>query len=820
MTQVLRKFLILALVVAVAGVAAAGPASAGKATIIRDDFGVPHVFAKNLKTTWRAVGYATAQDRLWQMELHRRTATGSLAELPAAVGGGAGALAGDVQARALFGPQSFRQAQFKGASKETKTILRAYARGVNDWIAKAAAIGALPPEMQAIGLVPRPWTTDDSVAWGMALLFNFGVNGENELDFLANLDELIAINGSAAGPAIFFDSHWVFDPTSPTTIPPGAGAARAANGKADFALPQNLPDFDVRRAARGWNKGWSAWEKNCKTIGLHQGPASNAIAIGPKLSATGYPLLLGGPQQGYSVPQINHEMGVHGGGFDVNGAAVAGLPGITIGVNRGLAWTLTTGGTDNNDIVIEQLSPDGTQYLYQGGLRPLDCRLEVFEVSGIDPVGQVLCRTVNGPLLEVQGSIAFSLKSASRGNEIGSIEALLGVNKAKTIQKAERQLAKAGHNFNFLGADTKGNIGYFHVGKIPIRAPGDSPFFPHVGDGQADWQGFIPFAAMPHAVNPEQGYFANWNNKPTVNWINSTGGFWQWGPVARVQTLLNVLQTLPPGSATTDTLESINIIGGWTLDTPSGNQASAPVSTLLPDLLGLVDGSADPRLADVLGILGAWDRLKTDLAPFDGRYDNPAVAIFNTWFQGLIQRVFADELGGALERSVAANMLARLIRPGLMPLNYPGYLGGETASGAVTGALIAAIDTLTSDFGSADPADWLAEATFQEWSQIGAAPVPDTPHMNRGTYNQITRLEKGDIFAQNVIAPGQSGNPLAADGKLNPHFADQLGLYATWQYKHMYLNKGALKGHRESRTVVDFGGKKKSKKKKSAIELK
>ncbi|MCZ6507411.1 MAG: penicillin acylase family protein, partial [Acidobacteria bacterium] len=249
--------------------------------------------------------------------------------------------------------------------------------------------------------------------------------------------------------------------------------------------------------------------------------------------------------------------------------------------------------------------------------------------------------------------------------------------------------------------------------------------------------------------------------------------------------------------------EDTNLIGGWTLDTPSGNQSSVPVSTLLPDLLGLVDDTADARLPEILGILGSWDRLKIDLAPRDGSYDSPAVAIFNTWWDEFIQRVFADELGGALERHVAANMAARLLRPGLVPLNYPGYLGGETASGAVTGALVASLDRLMAEYGSADPATWLAEATMQSWSQIGAAPVPDTPHMNRGTYNQITRLEKGGIFAQNVIAPGQSGNPF------NPHFADQLGNYATWSYKEMYLTKSALKGHRESRTVIRTGSNKK-----------
>jgi penicillin amidase len=345
-------------------------------------------------------------------------------------------------------------------------------------------------------------------------------------------------------------------------------------------------------------------------------------------------------------------------------------------------------------------------------------------------------------------------------------------------------------------ADARGNIAYWHAGRIPIRAAGDSPWFPHIGAGIAEWQGFIPFKEMPHVKNPAQGWLANWNNKPRVNWFNSRRGFSQWGPVARVRTLQLLLDSLPPGSATPATVEQINQFAALTTDQPSGNASTVVVTSLFGDLLGAVDATADARLPEVLSILAGWNLLQLDL-DVDGRYDSPAVAIFNTWWQTFINRVFADELGSTLERNVVANMAGRLLKPGSgLALSYD-YLGGETVGQAVTGALIGALDALTSSYGSASPADWLQPAAVIDWSPIGAVDVPDIPWMNRGTYNQITHLGKGSkMAAVNVIAPGQSGNPL------NPHFADQLLNYATFRYKPMRLTRADLTGNRESTLVL------------------
>ena len=158
----------------------------GPVKIIRDDYGVPHVYAAKVTPLFYGVGYAQAQDRLWQADIHRRLGTGTLAEYF-----GADSVAGDVFARKVFGPSERRAALLETVSPEGRAILQAYADGMNAWIEEATASGKLPVEYTAQGLTPRPWTVDDSVATFMFLASQFGWFGSEELDNAAQLQELI-----------------------------------------------------------------------------------------------------------------------------------------------------------------------------------------------------------------------------------------------------------------------------------------------------------------------------------------------------------------------------------------------------------------------------------------------------------------------------------------------------------------------------------------------------------------------------------------------------------------------------------------------------
>ena len=762
--------------------------SKGRVTIMRDNYGVPHVFGSTEASLWYGVGYAQAQDRLWQAELLRRTAEGTTAELF-----GPSALEGDIQVRTLFGDDAGRMALFASASFEAKLALTAYAAGMNAYIAEATAVDTLPPEFSLFGFTPEEWKPINSIAVIQLLLFNFGETGNDEVTNATHLDKLIRINGLVDGLAIFGDTHWLDDPDAPTTVPADGSVnppRRGSAGKPE--LPPGLAKgYSSMRAAQ------QALREHLRRAGLGKGPASNAALISPKLSADGRALLLGGPQMGYTAPQINHEMGIHCGAVDVTGMEIAGTPLILIGVTTNIAWSLTTGGTDNLDIYAEMVDPATGQYWFNGEWLDYDCRVETFQVAGAREVQQPICESVHGPVVGTAPEMKtnFTLKRAVRGHEMETYEALFKLPRARTVKDVNQALENFAPCLNLLYADKRGNIAYWHMGRIPIRAEGDNPWLPHDGTGSAEWQGFIPWNDMPRALNPDQGWISSWNNKPRAGWENSTIDFLNWGPVHRVNTFNNVLSEIKPGTATTQTLEQLNVVGGWTTDTPSGSARRVFVSTLLDDMLAHVNEKADSRLPGIVSLLGDWDGMQIDLAPMDGVYDSPAVAVFNTWWPTMTKRIFGDELGPVLQDlpNVVGNMVYRLLDDDpALPLAYD-YLNGETAEDALTGALIDALNALEDRYDSKDLSDWLQPIAEIVWEPIGAGEVPDTIWMNRGTYNQIVHHGPGrKLWAQNVIAPGQSGDPFS------PHFADQLTNYAAWQYKPMRLKRSDMKGVTES----------------------
>src|SRR5262249_10300797 len=156
--------------------------------------------------------------------------------------------------------------------------------------------------------------------------------------------------------------------------------------------------------------------------------------------------------------------------------------------------------------------------------------------------------------------------------------------------------------------------------------PGDNPFLIHPGTGGDEWRGFLPWPAMPHVINPAQGWLANWNNKPEPGWPNSAYGFIDWGPVQRVQALTRQLAVLRPHTPTAATPAHTTGTAAQPAERPVGTELTTAVHALLPRLLAGVNASAAPRLPAVMALLSRWDGQRID-PDKDGLYDNPAVAV-------------------------------------------------------------------------------------------------------------------------------------------------------------------------------------------------
>jgi penicillin amidase len=268
-----------------------------------------------------------------------------------------------------------------------------------------------------------------------------------------------------------------------------------------------------------------------------------------------------------------------------------------------------------------------------------------------------------------------------------------------------------------------------------------------------------------------------------------------------VQALDRQLTRLRPGQAIMATLERINQIAGQTAESPVGNELNIAVHALLPRLLRLVRAGSDQRLHAAVRLLAGWNGQRTD-TDRDGRYDRPAVTIWQSWYPAFVNHVFARELGtvasGDVDSSMLTNLAVRLLegRSAALPLRYD-YLHGEPAWHAVTMSLRGTLTALADRYHTTDMARWLLPVVPTVWQPLGLGQVPNTPWMNRGTYNQIVQLGPGRALrAVNVDPPGESG--LAS----SPYFADQLRLYATWRYKPMRLTASALRRHVSSDIVL------------------
>jgi penicillin amidase len=762
------------------------PLKNGEVRIIRDDYSVPHVFGTSIESLYYGFGYAEGQDRLWQADTLRRTADGTLAEFY-----GPSAVDGDIWSRTFFGSTEFHSAMLASAAPEVKLMYQWFAAGMNGWIDQARQTGQLPLEYQEYGLSPRPWTPEDSVAISIMIFSWFGEDGYYELLDTSMLDDLIARLGTTEGMNVFQDTHWLNDPSAKTTVP--------TNGKtlsvSQTISPKVVSLAGVEGGYDQFKKLQQGFERNLLHLGITGKHASNAIAISSKMSADGHALLLGGPQVGYGAPELFNEIGLHRANNDTTGITVPGMPVILIGTTNNFAWTMTAGMSDNTDWYYETLN-DAGQYLFQGQWKDFDCHEETIHVLGAPDVIQEVCRSIHGPVVVSDPGIDYTIKVASRGFELNNVKALSEAQKARTISEIDKALSQFASNFNVMVADVRGNIAYWHAGMIPIRAAGDDPWLPHDGSGSAEWQGFIPWQQMPHATNPDQGWMANWNNKPSADWNNSGYGYEDFGPVQRVDRLMELLGKLEPGTASVATLEEINQTAGVTAQTPTYDAGAIFAPLLLSKMLAKLDSSADPRIPGIVNMLESWNLLQEDTNQ-DGFYDNTAVTIFNTWYPTFIINVFLDELNGWYDTYLVGNMTYRLLEDDpALPLLHD-YLGGVTIQDAITSAMISSLDALTAQYGSPDPSTWLQPIDMTYWWPVGIGTVPDTIYMNRGTYNQIVHTGPGPkLFGENVVPPGQSGN---SD---SPHFSDQLQLYSTWTYKPMRLNMADLQGHIESIIVL------------------
>jgi penicillin G amidase len=777
-----------------------------EAEIIRDNYGVPHVYADSLEGLYFGFGYAAAQDRLFQIDMFRRTFWGRLSEVL-----GENLLPFDQGNRRDNLTLTEVKRQIEGLRPELQTVLTSYAAGINAYIREALAEPAkLPGEYPMHGFHPEPWGAED-VAANFLSVMGFFMDVSAELANASMLHFLMEKHGPEKGRAIFDDWCWEYDPKSQTTVkgefrlPRGIGVEKKA-ALNDALLALALPAAAVA-------EGKLAQEKEAGRFLLdwtgYGHPASYALVVSPAKSATGAALLMGGPQFGFQLPSAVHEVGLHGAGIDVVGSTLAGYPFVMFGHNGKAAFTSTAGIDNIEDIYMEKLNPENPrQYWYKGAWRDMEVRVHTFRIKDQEkPVAKEESYTVHGPVIHVDGerNVAFSKRLSCKDGFLDGITSFYDLMKAESVAQFNEAAQKSNMSINYFFASTGGEIAYYHLGLHPIRPDGYDIRLPTPGTGEYEWQGYLCKTKNPHGANPESGYFANWNNQPAPGWGHgdlATSDVWGgWGRNDRVSSI----KQLAEAKEKLDMADLKDIIYNIAFHDKRTMEIKG---RLVERVSG--SGSLSPSAKQAIELLTEWDNLLRD-ADRDGFYDHAGAAIYDRLWGKLVEATFGDEFEGY--KNVFGQSAVQILSD-----RYHGYtllhraLSGDTREDYFNGRMNAvlqdsleqALNELASENQGKEVKDYrlkTAQDAFHPVSVLGyflrqpitttSGSLPPFPKVDRGTENHMVKLDPKGIQGENITAPGTSGF-MDRNGKADKHVGDQVKMFVDFTYKPMLHTREAV----------------------------
>ena len=463
--------------------------------IYRDKWGIPHIYAANRHDLFFAQGFVHAQDRLWQMELNRRAANGTLSAVFSGI-----TLDTDRLSRTLGFARLARQnwETLVGSAGED---LIAYTKGVNACLLQTTP---LPIEFTLLRHRPEPWQPVDSLAYGRLQMWalTHGAVGE-----WINAQVIERV-----GPEMAADLRIIYPSDNPITLPNGieVNALRVAQNGMNTAVAPFMGKGSLDGAGRG----------------------SNAWVIGPERSATGHAILCNDMHLPMGTPSLWHLQHLHSeDGIHVTGFTLPGMPYVLVGHNAHIAWGATLAYTDCEDLFVERFNPQQpAQYRYQDEWRQAEIITEQIAVRGQPDHVETVMLTHHGPIITdvlfSENTPASTAQDHDYRTQIALSSTTLrpdvdvdGFGWLNIAEDWQAFVTAVSHiqspSLNLLYADTADNIGHYVSGRVPIRAQGDGQL-PNPGwTGSHEWVGTIPFNEMPHALNPTQGFIVSANHKLT-----------------------------------------------------------------------------------------------------------------------------------------------------------------------------------------------------------------------------------------------------------------------------------------------------------------
>jgi penicillin G amidase len=651
----LAVLLVVVIVTAVWAVSRSFPQTEGEVSlpglrsqvrVLRDDYGVPQIYADTSEDLFYAQGYVQAQDRFFQMDFRRHATAGRLAEMF-----GPDALETDLFVRTM-GWREVAEREFALLDADTRRYLEAFSAGVNAYIDDRRP-SEISLEYTVLGLggldyAPEEWTPVDSLAWLKAMAWDLRSNMEDEVDRALASKVLADGEITELYPAYPMRRHQPVMRTG--TAVDGQfreNATPTAQRRPNRAAlsPQVIDTLDgVRRIS----------EKLPRLLGTGPGIGSNAWVVSGRRTSTGQPLLANDPHLAPTMPGIWYQMGLHCNEvgprcpFDVSGYTFAGMPGVVIGHNQRIAWGFTNLAADVSDLYIERVR--GDTYRYGDRNLPLKVRQETIRVAGGDDYTIPVRSTRHGPLLsDVDGQLEAvadlgaermkdprpeepsksELALALRWTALEprpTADAIFGLNAARgwnDFRAAARDFAVPSQNMVY--ADVDGHIGYQAPGVIPVRRAGTGDWPVPGWDPAYEWaRDPVPFNALPHELDPEEGYVVTANQAVVDSaYPYHLGDSWSYG--YRSQRLVDLIEG--------ELSLTVEDMAKMQTDGRNGNAAQ-----LVPYLLDVKLPQRYVRQGQ--RVLRNWNLNQ-------GR-DSAGAAYFNVVWRNLLEQTFHDQLPRAV----------------------------------------------------------------------------------------------------------------------------------------------------------------------------
>ncbi len=732
----------------------------------RDRWGVAHICAQNEHDLFFAQGFVVAQDRLFQMELWKRSGQGRLAEIF-----GPGAVKRDVNAR-LLRYHGDMNAEYKSYAPDTKEILEAFTSGINAYIEgiqKPGGIG-LPLEFQLAGFKAEPWKPEDCL--NRMAAYSVTGNGVSEL----HNAELVALLGAEKAAELL-------DLDPPVKLDPAPGIDLSGLSP---ALLENLVGSDV-------------------PLHFPETPTqgSNNWTVSGSLTATGKPFLANDPHRVTAEPSLRYIVHLVAPGWNVIGAGEPGLPGVAVGHNEKIAWGFTIFGLDQQDLYLAQLNPDDPdQYKTEGGWERMEVKTETIGVRGGAPVLVKLKFTRHGPVLWEDRKRALALHWV--GAEPGTAGYLgsLALDRAGNWQEFEQAMPRwKVPSENIVYADHDGNIGEHSTGLAPLRKNWTG-LLPVPESGGYEWSGFVPNGDLPHSYNPASGFVATANHKMIPENYGYQVGF-QWASSERFLRISEVLSGAAK-SAHNLTLDDME------------NLQNDVVSLPARELQGLLKQAVGSAPSAGVKLLLDWDCAVTR--------DSTAATLYEFWVAELhdaVSKLFipaeAQKIAGRLSLPKSIKELS-----GPRPAVF-GQNPGAARDALLLKTLQAAEQRLSAKLGP-DPKNWAWGELHRVWfvhplggvtpsaktifdrgpiARPGDGSTVNATYFGGGSFDQLAGASYREIFdlsdwdnAVSINVPGQSGQP----GSL--HYDDLLQLWSHGQYFPLRYTRQSV--DRETTDVLEL----------------